>query len=109
MFKKGETFDSSIFGTMWRKLYREQDPHTSKDAAKQVDTNRLERIVYAVVCAHPQGCIQDDVLRALPDMPYSSVTARFSALVRKGLIEPTGETRAGKSGRQQRILKSTGK
>jgi hypothetical protein len=96
-----------LFGIDWRKLYRRTDPHTSMEAAKNVNTTKLERIVYDVVCLHPNGCIQDQVLAALPGKPYSSVTARFSSLIRKGLIEPTGETRTGKSGRQQRVLRST--
>lgn len=102
-------FKDSIWGTMWPKLVRRGDPHTSVEAAKAVDTSRLEQLVYEVIASHPNGCIQDDVLDILHDLPYSSVTARFSALKRKGLIEATGETRNGRSGRQQRILKTTEK
>ena len=102
-------FKDSIWGTMWPKLVRKGDPHTSVEAAKAVDTSRLEQLVYEVIASHPNGCIQDDVLDILHGLPYSSVTARFSALKRKGLIEATGETRNGRSGRQQRILKITEK
>ena len=102
-------FKDSIWGTMWPKLVRRGDPHTSVEAAKAVDTTRLEQVVYEVIASHPNGCIQDEVLDILRELPYSSVTARFSALKRKGLIEATGETRTGRAGRQQRILKTTGK
>jgi hypothetical protein len=44
-------------------------------------------------------------LARLSGKPYSSVTARFKSLLEKGYIEDTGLTRAGNSGRQQRVLK----
>jgi len=100
-------FDDSAWGTMWKKLVRKNAPITSIEAAEAVDTTRLERLVYDVIACYPDGCIQDDVLAELSYMPYSSVTARFSALLRKGYIEDTGETRTGKSGRKQRVLKVT--
>jgi hypothetical protein len=53
----------------------------------------------------PQGCISDEVRHALPDLAYSSVTARFRALIDKGLISVNGETRPGASGRQQRVMR----
>jgi hypothetical protein len=100
-------FDDSAWGTMWKKLVRKDAPITSIEAAEAIDTTRLERIVYEVIASYPNGCIQDQVLASLPDLAYSSVTARFSALLRKGLIEDTGETRRGRSGRNQRVLKVT--
>ena len=100
-------FDDSAWGTMWKKLVRKNDPITSIEAAEAIDTTRLERVVYEVVASYPDGCIQDQVLASLPDLAYSSVTARFSALLRKGYIKDTGETRKGRSGRNQRVLKAT--
>jgi hypothetical protein len=38
-----------------------------------------------------------------PSMPYSSITARYKALLDKGFIQING-TRVGKSGRQQRVM-----
>ena len=99
-------FDDSAFGTMWKKLVRKEGTITSIEAAEAVDTTKLERIVYQVIASHPDGCIQDEVLADLPDLAYSSVTARFSALLRKGYIKDTGETRKGRSGRNQRVLKA---
>lgn len=101
-------FNDSAWGEMWHKLVRRDAPYTSVQAAKTVDAGRLERTVYEVIASHPNGCTQDEVLAILSELPYSSVTARFSSLIRKGYIEATGETRQGRSGRQQRILKITG-
>ena len=100
------TFDNSVFGTMWRKLVRKNAPETSVEAAKAIDIQSMEKVVYEAICGFPDGCIQDDILLVLHQYPYSSVTARFSALKRKGLIEVTDDTRAGKSGRKQRIMKA---
>ena len=101
-----KTFDNSVFGTMWRKLVRKNAPETSVEAAKAIDTQSMEKIVYDAICGFPDGCIQDDILFVLHQYPYPSVTARFSSLKRKGLIEVTDKTRAGKSGRSQRIMKA---
>ena len=92
------------FGTIWKKLVRRNDPHTSQEAAKSVNTTNMEQIVYEVIASYPQGCIQDEVLAQLMSYPYSTVTARFKALLDKGYIVDTRLTRPGKSGRNQRVL-----
>ena len=92
------------FGTIWKKLVRRNDPQTSQEAAKSVNTTTMEQIVYEVIAQYPQGCIQDEVLAQLMSYPYSTVTARFKALLDKGYIIDTGLTRPGKSGRKQRVL-----
>ena len=104
---------SATFGTSPHMLHRSfpTTPDTSVAAAHAVDSTRLEELVYTIVRSYPDGCTQDDVL-ARPEvkgMPYSSVTARFSALIRKGLIEDSGRRRPGRSGRSQRVLRATGK
>ena len=92
------------FGTFWKKLVRRNDPQTSQEAAQLVNTTNMEQIVYEVIASYPQGCIQDEVLAQLMSYPYSTVTARFKALIDKGYIVDTGLTRPGKSGRKQRVL-----
>jgi hypothetical protein len=92
------------FGTFWKKLVRKEDPQTSQDAAKSVNTSNMEQMVYEVIAQYPNGCIQDEVLAQLMSYPYSTVTARFRALLDKGYIIDTGLTRPGKSGRKQRVL-----
>ena len=93
------------FGTFWKKLTRRNDPETSKEAAKAVDTTKLEKAVLEAIASFPEGCISDDVQDKMCLHAYSSVTARFSALYRKGFIEYTGELRRGRSGRNQRVMK----
>lgn len=94
------------FGTDPRKLVRSGDPDTSHFAAESVDSEKLERIVYNTICSFGQnGCISDQVRGALPGLPYSSVTARFKALLDRGLVEDTGERRVGISGKKQRVIR----
>jgi len=94
-----------FFGTPVFKLYRRKDPTTSHEAAQAVDTTKLERIVYEAIQSFPEGCISDEVLEALPDYRYSSITPRYKALLEKGFIEITG-TKEGRSGRNQRVMKA---
>ena len=93
-----------FFGTEAFKLVRKDDPTTSHQAAQGVDT-KLERIVYEAIQSFPEGCISDQVLEALPDYRYSSITPRYKALLEKGFIEITG-TKEGRSGKKQRIMKA---
>ena len=94
-----------FFGTEAFKLVRKEDPTTSHQAAQSVDTTKLERIVYEAIQSFPEGCISDQVLEALPDYRYSSITPRYKALLQKGFIEITG-TKEGRSGRKQRVMKA---
>jgi len=103
------------------KLFRKDDPETSKAAAFSLgNVTPLERKVYEVICRFPDGsgglvgpaskaenvigCISDQVTPFFPGLAYSSVTARYKALGEKGLIKFTGEKRPGKSGRGQRVM-----
>ena len=94
-----------FFGTPAFKLARREDPTTSHQAAQTVDTTKLERIVYEAIQSFPEGCISDQVLEALPDYRYSSITPRYKALLQKGFIEITG-TKEGRSGKKQRVMKA---
>ena len=93
------------YGTEPYKLHRSEALDTSVEAAHSGDTTALERMVHDYIkgCG-PGGCIADDVLAAYAGYPYSSITARFSALIEKGLIERTGERRKGRSGRGQSVM-----
>jgi len=93
-----------FFGTPAFKLARQEDPTTSHQAAQAVDTIKMEQVVYEAIKGFPEGCISDEVLEMFPEYPYSSITARYRALLDKGLIEITG-TRIGRSGKKQRIMK----
>jgi hypothetical protein len=71
-----------------------------------VDTTKLEGLVYeAIKKFGDKGCISDQIRAMHPSYPYSSITARYRALLDKGFIVDTGERRQGQSGRSQRVLK----
>ena len=95
-----------FFGSPAFKLVRKEDPVTSHQAAQAVDTTKLEQLVYEAIKSFPDGCISDEILEMYPNYPYSSITARYRALLDKGFIEVTGVKR-GKFGRNQRIMKAT--
>ena len=92
-----------FFGTPAFKLARREDPVTSHQAAQAVDTTKLESMVYEAIKGFPDGCISDEILQMYPQYPYSSITARYRALLDKGLIEVSGVKR-GRFGRNQRIM-----
>ncbi len=95
---------SRVFGTDDYKLFRPDSPETSKQAARSIDTSRLEQLVYETIKGYgASGCISDDVRATHPTLAYSSVTARFKALAEKGLIRYDGR-RKGASGRSQRVM-----
>ena len=94
-----------FFGTAAFKLARREDPVTSHQAAQAVDTTKLETLVYEAIKGFPDGCISDEILEMYPNYPYSSITARYRALLDKGFIEVSGVKR-GKFGRNQRIMKA---
>jgi hypothetical protein len=88
------------------KLHRKEGPDTSKAAAYQVDTTKMEGIVYGAIETFQEGCCQDQVLDYLKNagFEYGNVTPRFRALIEKGLIVDTGRRVKGKQGRMQRII-----
>jgi len=94
-----------FFGSPAFKLVRKEDPTTSHQAAQAVDTTNLERLVYEAIKGFPDGCISDEILAMYPNYPYSSITARYRALLDKGFIEVSGVKR-GKFGRNQRIMRA---
>ena len=94
-----------FFGTPAFKLARREDPVTSHQAANLVNSTKLEQMVYEAIKSFPDGCISDEILEKYPQYPYSSITARYRALLDKGLIEVSGVKR-GRFGRNQRIMKA---
>jgi len=93
-----------FFGSPAFKLARREDPVTSHQAAQGVDSTKIEQLVYEAIKSFPDGCISDEILEMYPNYPYSSITARYRALLDKGFIEVSGVKR-GKFGRNQRIMK----
>lgn len=85
-------------------------PNTSALSIKSTPMNSIKDMVYTAIKSFgSEGCISDEVReycsREYGLEPYfSSVTARYKKLYEDGDIDYTGQTRAGKSGRQQRIM-----
>ena len=95
------------FGTPAQHLVRRDAIDTSIEAAQKLDTSKLEEMVFEQIKKSGEhGCISDDVLAAFPQLPYSSVTARYRSLLDKQYIEDTGERRPGNSGRSQRVMRA---
>jgi len=100
-----DTFNS-IFGTPAHKLVRTEAPVTSHIAADNIDSATREMMVYEAIASFgDDGCISDDIINMFPFFPYSSITARYSALKRKRLIEVIG-SRVGRSGKPQGIMRA---
>ena len=95
------------FGTDPERLSRKDSIDTSNEAAHTVDTSKLEGMVYETIRKFPRGCISDEVRAQFPAYPYSSITARYRALIDKNFIQDTGERRPGRSGRNQRVMIAT--
>ena len=105
-----DLFEYIFFGTKPKKLVRTNDPDTSHAAANAVDSTKLEGLVYeAIKKFGDKGCISDQIRAMYPNYPYSSITARYRALLDKGFIVDTGERRPGKSGKSQRVIKAGAK
>jgi hypothetical protein len=82
---------------------------TSEEALDSIDPTRLEQLAYETIYSYgPRGCISDEVRQAHKDLAYSSVTARWANLERKGKIVRLGDRRKGISGRSQYVMRAIG-
>jgi hypothetical protein len=94
-----------IFGTQPKFMVRASDPITSIEAAEQVDSMKLESMVYEVLAKHPSGLISDEIMTHFPNHGIQTISPRYAPLIRKGFIEDSGEKRLAKSGKYQRVLR----
>ncbi|MFK3741047.1 hypothetical protein [Massilia sp. TN1-12] len=79
---------------------------TSLAALHSIDMTELEqKVLDTIGGAGARGCISDEVRAAYPLLSYSSITARFAALEKKGAIYRAGDTRRGDSGRRQQVMR----
>ena len=86
-------------------LFRRNASDTSIEAALSIEVNRLERMVLnAIRESGSNGMTQQELLAKFNKYSYSSITARPSALKRKGLIVDSGNRRLSGSGRKQMVL-----
>ena len=96
--------------TKLKELFRRNAPDTSIQAAESIDVNRLEGMVLkAIRNAGSNGMTQAELLATFRDYSYSSITARPSALKRKGLVVDSGLRRPSASGRNQMVLVAVAK
>jgi hypothetical protein len=106
---------AALFGTVddrksWqrssRELARTSDPETSKAAAESLggEVGTVRRRLAVEFLSQPLTS-EEAAGRAHID-PWQA-SKRTSDLIRLGIIEPTGGTRTGVSGRQQRVLRLT--
>jgi hypothetical protein len=99
-------FDTEGFGSPTKMMVRTTDPDTSIEAAEKIDSTKLEQMVYEVIAKYPKGCIADNIQKHFPNHGVQTISPRYAPLIRKGLIEDTGERRKGSLGRSQRVLKA---
>jgi hypothetical protein len=91
--------------TKLRELFRRNASDTSIQAAESIDVGKLEGMVLnAIRSAGANGMTQTELLAKFPGYSYSSITARPSALKRKGLILDSGLRRPSANGRNQTVL-----
>ena len=89
-------------------LARCSDPDTSKAAAASLDPTKLESEVLDVIKSFGDaGCISDQVELKLSHIKCSSLTPRYAGLVKKGLIQDSGQRRVARSKRQQIVWVAT--
>ena len=88
------------------KLHRKDGPDTSKEAAYSLhNVAGMEQEVLEVIKQYGEsGCISEQVVEHFGPERYATITARYKALLEKGLIVDTGERRTGQSGRKQRVM-----
>jgi hypothetical protein len=91
--------------TKLRELFRRNASDTSIQAAESIDVGKLEGMVLnAIRASGANGMTQTELLAKFPGYSYSSITARPSALKRKGLVEDSGLRRPSANGRNQTVL-----
>lgn len=70
--------------------------------------NMREAIADVIRSYGAEGCIMDEVFTHFPTLSrqYSTISGRFSELEDSGVIVRNGETRPGKSKRQQKVMRA---
>lgn len=82
---------------------------TSMEAFRSLSVGTLREEILELIEAYGEdGCISDDLLSHFPTedrQSSSTITSRFSELEREGLIFRNGDTRPGRTGRQQKVMR----
>ena len=101
--------DNDFEDTEAFKLFRNTDPHTSKEAAFLLDTHRARKFVLQVVKdAGIDGITVPEMQRKYPLFTGGTISSRPNELEKEGKIFYTEETRApfNGEGRQAQIMRA---
>lgn len=87
----------TAYGTDPRLLAHAHGPDTEKVAAASVDTETWEERCHHIVQQHGAYGISPKRVKNMyfPGKDFSSISPRFTALKRQGLVFPTGEVEDG--------------
>ena len=86
------------------KLARTTDPVTSHEAARKVQRDTMLANLISVF-EKSSGMTAEEAATAAGYTAADGAWKRVSDLINAGVLVDTGQTRAGSSGRQQRVLK----
>lgn len=86
---------------------RQSDPSTSHDGVRAVSLRAGTQTTRIAMAYLEHGDLIDDEAGAIAGLAHAGYWKRCSDLRRAGIIEPTGETRPGRSGEQQRVCRLT--
>lgn len=86
---------------------RQSDPSTSHDGIRTVSLRAGTQAARLARAYRDAGELTDDEAGQIAGLRDAGYWKRCSDLRRAGIIEPTGETRPGRSGEQQRICRLT--
>lgn len=91
--------------TKINKVLTEISPQsTSRKKSQLSQLSQSEQVLNVIKSAGKKGVTSDEVISALPGMPYGSITSKYSSLKKSGHIKIDGRTRDGSSGKQQHIM-----
>jgi hypothetical protein len=80
------------------------DMTPSTVSARKSYLTQTEQVLKVINSAGKKGVTSDEVLKALPGIPYGSITSKYSSLKKSGHVKVDGRTRGGASGKQQHIM-----
>lgn len=89
--------------------HRQKDPDTSKAGAKSVSLRAGTQMARLAIAYRNHGDMTDDEAGEVSGLRAEGAGywKRCSDLRKAGIVEPTGDTREGRSGEQQRVCRLT--
>ena len=101
--KKNEKLVNRLNGYMFKinKVLTEIAPSSAR---RKSSLTQSERVLKVINSAGKKGGTSDEVVKAVPGVPYGSITSKYSSLKKSGHIKIDGRTRGGASGKQQHIM-----